>query len=369
MIDHLTQQPPDPFTSDGTVTTFDNLGSLSDWSLPDLESLSPAASELVGFLNPDLWGDIGNNTVSSCMSRASLVRNDNPNSSSRPNLDVAEPHPFPSLSTNDDQPHGGLDKRFAEDQDVSSATDDDYIGLTVANLSGDDGEFTDPTLGLDPDEVNIRRMLDELALWIESLKPPGDASLEPAALDIRSPTGPATPEQAAGYTPIIPPLAADPTLLSPADSGPLGILSPVPPADPTTLCSGFDQTLGFVPTLPPVEPWSFPSPNSSGYLSASPLPDLSPASSDSSFTSNVSIEYPSLFLAPAYSTLVSAPASSFPVPADTGRPKSKEEELKLKAEIDAYVDSLGHRRNHRGPGKKYPCPWCGGGGKKPHELK
>ncbi|KAG8739023.1 hypothetical protein FRC10_006251 [Ceratobasidium sp. 414] len=127
--------------------------------------------------------------------------------------------------------------------------------------------------------------------------------------------------------------------------------------------SGFDQAV-CVPDLllPPPPPPDSP-------------PALSPASSDSSGSESSSgdeeaFAYP-LFPSPSSESPAPVPASPH-LPLVPSPPTSREEALEIKAEIDAYVDSLAILRKHRGSGPslvKLKCPWCKKTDRRPSELK
>ncbi|KAG8739022.1 hypothetical protein FRC10_006250 [Ceratobasidium sp. 414] len=94
-------------------------------------------------------------------------------------------------------------------------------------------------------------------------------------------------------------------------------------------------------------------------------PFLSPASSDSSTSqsslgSGVPDESSSLFIDICPGSVAPSPAASDPLSPPTTSP-SDEQALKIKSEIDAYVDSLKVGRKRRGPGPslfQLRCLWC-----------
>ncbi|KAG9121822.1 hypothetical protein FRC07_002058, partial [Ceratobasidium sp. 392] len=365
------------------------------------------------------------------------LHNDNPNSSHGHDLNVTNQplardtdRPYSAPAAPDvcgDQPHGKLDNHITEFQNATSTEYGHHLDLdgnTTSNHSG----LIDLAQDLSVDgSAWVDQVFGSQDPWPDVLSPLGLASFEPGIPAIGF-------DPALGCMPAVPP----PELLSflpPASSlpepastsleptsaqsygfdaapgcaqlilqsglapfqppsldqmGSSGLLAPAAGLQSATPGFGYNPAICWTYSLSPPEPLAFSSPTSSGYISASPPPFLSPASSDSSTASDASNGYPPLFpnlgkgiVLPAPSPLLgSAPDGEALEPKDSNdeglkdmdkeRPRTKEESLTLKAKIDRFVDSLVVRRKRRGSGPslvKLKCAWCDKQDRRPSELK
>ncbi|KAG8718568.1 hypothetical protein FRC09_012459 [Ceratobasidium sp. 395] len=343
------------------ISTLEDMDS-GGGSIPaNFDELPPPTSDLFDL---DVWSSSKKDVTSPNlnMSRAPCAHTDDPNSSLGCDFDLA------SLLAGDfDAPATPL----IPDQGVATCGNqnphsDDQIAEGFQNAIHATGGTLDSTLDPIGDTLNdvttptepAPTFNDGVEAWTKLLESIG------SGLDSLGLPGPAAS-------------ATSPVLLGAGTAPPAPLEASVPPFN-------FDPTLGYVFVDPPLVPFGFTSPALSGYASASPPPDspipfLSPASTDSSgwsFVSNGSDAYSPLFPSLDFSSLsfdvgspiILDPTSTPSSPALSGIGFASQ------AEIDAYVESLTKMRKPRGAGGgrspvKLECPLCGKKERRPCELK
>ncbi|KAG9122103.1 hypothetical protein FRC07_001660, partial [Ceratobasidium sp. 392] len=277
-------------------------------------------------------------------------------------------------------------------QNVTSADDSTFDATIWADVLGPPGlaslELGVPAIGFDS---ALDCMPTVLPPELLSFLPPASSLPESASIALEPGAQSYGFDAAPGCMQLIPQSSLAPFQTPSLDQmGSSGLLAPAAGLQSATPGFGYNPAICWTYSLSPPKPLAFSSPTSSGYVSASPPPFLSPASSDSSIASDASNRYPPLFsnlgvgiVPPAPSPLLgSAPDGGALEPKDLNdeglkdldkeRPKTKEESLTLKAKIDRFVDSLVVRRKRRGSGPslvKLKCAWCDKQDRRPSELK
>ncbi|KAG8719141.1 hypothetical protein FRC08_003553 [Ceratobasidium sp. 394] len=356
MIDHdILRRPPDDPTGSGATLSFDELASTLD------------------IFAPDLWSDLAQDPNSSSMSRASPMHNDNPNSSLGCHRDLDDsfawtlsvPHGAPSASTLFTWPPPinnqllWLDKQYPEViANAADSLDRPFSVVGNTSLFGAD-EAVFPHLELAPDSLAAISLIPTPSGSTFQARPPsfvddwGGPYPAIELVDLLELKQSLNHHEATWAYSAIP--ASSPYAPDPPDS--LDSAAPVTPPETSILNPRSDQAV-CVPEVPPPPPDSPPA--------------LSPALTDSSGAESSSgdemLSEPPLFLGPR-------PANGAPVPAASNLPPAllpDGDGLKLKAEIDPFVDSLAMLRQHRGSGPslvKLKCPWCDKSSRRPSELK
>ncbi|KAG8796626.1 hypothetical protein FRC12_013618 [Ceratobasidium sp. 428] len=405
MIDHNILPPPEDIDSGGTgfiPTSFDQLPAPTpSLSSPCTKCTSLTVLSHVDLFDIDVLSSSKKDITSPNVSRAPCAHNDDPNSSLGSDIDIA------SLLTGDfDAPATPL----IPDQGVATCGNqnplfDDQIAEGFQDATHATGGILESTFDLvehTPSDVITpaqpapafddgveawTKLLERIGSGLDSFGLPGPAA---------SATGPVLPGAGvtglgfakalnSDYVTATPPPTLSLNIGEQPDLFGLGTV-PLAPLEVSVPPFNFDSTLGYVFVDPPLVPPGFTSPALSGYASASPPPDspipfLSPASTDSSGSQWSVVSNGSDLYLPLFPSVgLSSPSFDVGSPAilDSTSPPSSPALPGIgfgsQAEIDAYVDSLTKMRRPRGAGGgrspvKLECPLCGKKERRPCELK
>ncbi|KAG8725238.1 hypothetical protein FRC09_004889 [Ceratobasidium sp. 395] len=385
MVYHDGLPPPEDIDSGGTgfiPTSFDQLPPPTPGSsLPRTEFTSFTTLKHVDLFDIDVWSGSKKDVPSPNVSRAPCAHNDDPNSSLGCDLDI----PF-LLASDLDVPATPLipDQGVATYGNQNPPRFDNQVAEGFQNATHATGGILDSTfdpVGGTPSDVTtpagpVPTFDDGVEVWTKLLESIGSGLdslglLGPAA----SATGPELPGAGvadldfaealnsgfAGVTASPTPslnIGEQPDLFGLGTAPPAPFEASVPPFN-------FDPTLGYVFVSPPPD---------------SPIPFLSPASTDSSGSQWSLVSNGSDAYSPLFPSLDSSTPSfhGSPIILDsTSTPSSPTLPgigFGSQAEIDAYVDSLTKMRRPRGAGGgpslvKLECPLCGKKARRPCELK